>query len=126
MFFEQPDGVHGAGEGTLLIAEIVVGFGLGAVETERHHFDLGRLDLLADGIIYQRAVGGQTHAEAFVRTVPGDIEDIVAEQRFAAGKHQHRTGVGGDVVDDRLGLGRGKNRDGRRLPAPKKSGSARI
>jgi hypothetical protein len=89
MFLEKPDGVHDPGEGPLLIAKIIVGFGLCPVQAEGYHLDAGIPDLLAGFFIYQGAVGRQTHAEAFCRAVSGDIEDILAQQRFASGQDQH-------------------------------------
>ncbi len=52
----------------------------------------------------QGAVGGDDRPHAARGGVLGQFHQVLAHQRFAAGKEHHRRAVGGEIVDDGLAL----------------------
>ncbi len=95
---------NGPVEGAGTAAEIVMHRSRGTVEGQRNHLDVGRLHPGADLVGDQRSVGGHAHAQALVGAIAGDFENVLAQQRFAAGKDHDRLGNLADVVDEFLGF----------------------
>ena len=71
-----------------------------AVKRERHHLDVGLFHLFADFVIDEGTVGGHAHPQPQRRAVLCQLEDIGTEQRFAAGKDNHRLGKVGDLLQE--------------------------
>ncbi|MNI47268.1 hypothetical protein D3C73_1017780 [compost metagenome] len=84
----QLDAVHGTGKAALELTEFVVG-SLQAIDTDAHVIELRRTDVRDVVFVDQRAVGGQRDKEPLGPGVGAQHEQVVAQQRFAAGQDQH-------------------------------------
>ncbi len=84
----QLDAAHGTGKAALELAEFVVG-GLQAIDTDPDIIELRRADVRDVVFVDQRAVGGQRDKEPLGPGVGAQHEEVMAQQRFAAGQDQH-------------------------------------
>ncbi len=100
----QVDGVHGRGEAALELAPVVV-HRFQAVDADADVVVLRGGDLLDVLLVDQRAVGRQCNEEAALARVLGQFENVVAQQRFAAGKDQYADTGFVKIVDDLEGFG---------------------
>ena len=69
-------------------AEDVVGGAIGAVEADADAGDAAIFDFARHRRIDQRAVGGEGDDQAGIRRMAGDVEDVRAEERLAAGERR--------------------------------------
>ena len=89
-------------------AERVVGKRIGAVEADGNALYAAVDDLLRDMLCDQRSVGCQRHAQAFVRAISRQLENIGAEKWLTAAQNQNRIRYLGDLIDDVAGRLGGK------------------
>ncbi len=100
----QVDGVHGGGEAALELAPVVM-HRFQAIDADADVIEPDRGDARDVAFVDQRAVGRQGDEEALVASVIGQLEDVAAQQRLAAGEDQHAHAGFVQIVDhaERLG-----------------------
>ncbi len=106
------DGVERAGDA----AEFVVRGRRRAVERERNAPD-ARFEDLRDGlVVQQRPARRHHHRQAESVRVSGDVVNVRAQHRLAAGEDDRRPAEGGDVVQERAAFREGQFAGVRALP----------
>ena len=75
------------------------------VDRDAHAGDADVLDAARDLRRDERAVGRHHRAQALADGVLGDVEDVGAHQRIAAGEDEDGAGERGDLIDEGEGLG---------------------
>ena len=81
-------------------AESIVSQRIGAVQADGNALHAAVDDLLRDLFRDQRAIRGQRHAQAFVRAITRQLENIRTEERFATAEHQDGSRNFGNLIDD--------------------------
>ena len=81
-------------------AESIVSERIRAVEADGDALHAAIDDHARDMLGHQRAIGGQRHAQTFVRAITRQLENIRTEERLATAQHQDGSGHGGNLIDD--------------------------
>jgi hypothetical protein len=102
--FDALDTAQGPGEGPRHLAELVVGLGAGAVQTDAQTLDADGGEFLCNLVGDEGAVGRHHHAQSQPVAVGRDVEDIRSQQRLAAGEDHDRLGHLGDLIEQAVGL----------------------
>src|SRR5690606_16433950 len=107
VFAAQLDAPQRSGKCTFHLAEAVVGL-FKPVQTHAYVIitDLSNLPDIVP--IDQRTVAGKANIKTHVLGTSGYLKDILAHQRFTAGKNQHRHPKLFQIVHDGEGFGRGE------------------
>jgi hypothetical protein len=85
-------------------AKIIVNLCVRAIEREGDHLDVGLFHLCTDLIGDQCAVRGHAHAQPLAGTIPGDLEDILAQERLTTRQDHDRLTDFTDVVNQLKGF----------------------
>ena len=100
--FEVLDGLHHTFERAFHTTEGIVALCVQTVDRERHAHDAGVLDLLRQLLGDEQAAGRHDHAQPELGAVLGDIVDVLAHHRLAAGEDDDGVAEGLDVVEEAI------------------------
>ena len=84
--------------------ELVMDLGGAGVETDRDGSHAVLFEFHGDLVVYSDGVGAQAHPQALIRSVLGELEDVLSEEGLSTAQDQNGLAHIDDLVDEHLSL----------------------